>query len=169
MEESKPKRSPWLIGLGLFFVGLVTGGAVIGAGIGLNSASSSIATVTIGNNNAPALKVLATFFPLQNWAAAVGGDRANVLLLVPVSIDVHDFEPGPADLEAIAQANVLVLNGAGLEPWASAVLAAAGNPNLTVVNCSLGISLIKVPPEFQAGDRTIDPHVWNDPVDHPDA
>jgi zinc transport system substrate-binding protein len=164
MQESKPKRSPWLIGLGLFFVGLVIGGAVIGASRELNSASSSTVTVTAGSN-APVLKVLATFFPLQNWAAAVGGDRANVSLLVRVSIDVHDFEPGPADLEAIAQANLLVLNGAGLEPWAPAVLAAAGNPQLAVVNCSLGINLIKVPPEFQAGDRTIDPHIWNNPVD----
>ena len=149
----------------MFFVGLVIGGAVIGAGIGLNSASSSTVTVTAGSNNAPVLKVLATFFPLQNWAAAVGGDRASVSLLVPVSIDVHEFEPGPADLAAIAQANVLVLNGAGLEPWAPSVIAAAGNSHLAVVNCSLGINLMKVPPEFQVGNRTIDPHIWNDPVD----
>ena len=165
MQESKSKRSTWLMSLGLFFVGLVIGGALIGAGRGLNSTSGSTVTVTAGSSNAPVLKVLATFFPLQNWAAAVGGVKANVSLLVPVSIDVHEFEPGPADLQAIGQANVLVLNGAGLEPWAPAVIAAADNPHLAVVNCSLGINLIKVPSEFQVDNRTFDPHIWNDPVD----
>ena len=133
--------------------------------MGVNAGSSSTVTVTARNGNAPMLKVLATFFPLQDWAAAVGGDKANVSLLVPVSIDVHEFEPSPAAIQAIAEANILILNGVGLEPWASDAIAAAGNPHLVVVDCSVGISLIKVPPQFQVGNRTIDPHIWNDPVD----
>ena len=145
-------------------VGLIIGGAAVGVSSGFNSTTSTV-TVTAGNSSAPVLKVLATFFPLGDWAAAVGGSQANVSLLVPVGIDVHSFEPSPADLEAIAQANILILNGAGLEPWAQAAIAAANNPHLTVVNCSLGINLIYIPPEFQAGNRVYDPHIWNDPVD----
>lgn len=160
----KGLRNPWLVGVGLFLVGLIIGGAAVGVSSGFNSTTSTV-TVTAGNSSAPVLKVLATFFPLGDWAAAVGGSQANVSLLVPVGIDVHSFEPSPADLEAIAQANILILNGAGLEPWAQAAIAAADNPHLTVVNCSLGINLIYVPPEFQAGNRVYDPHIWNDPVD----
>jgi zinc transport system substrate-binding protein len=160
----KGLRNPWLVGVGLFLVGLIIGGAAVGVSSGFNSTTSTV-TVTAGNSSAPVLKVLATFFPLGDWAAAVGGSQANVSLLVPVGIDVHSFEPSPADLEAIAQANILILNGAGLEPWAQAAIAAANNPHLTVVNCSLGINLIYIPPEFQAGNRVYDPHIWNDPVD----
>jgi len=160
----KGVRNPWLVGVGLFFVGLIIGGAAVGVSSGFNSTTSTV-TVTAGNSSAPVLKVLATFFPLGDWAAAVGGSQANVSLLVPVGIDVHSFEPSPADLEAIAQANILILNGTGLEPWAPAAIAAADNPHLTVVNCSLGINLIYVPPQFQAGNRVYDPHIWNDPVD----
>jgi len=160
----KGLRNPWLVGVGLFLVGLIIGGAAVGVSSGFNSTTSTV-TVTAGNSSAPVLKVLATFFPLGDWAAAVGGSQANVSLLVPVGIDVHSFEPSPADLEAIAQANILILNGAGLEPWAQAAIAAADNPHLTVVNCSLGINLIYVPPQFQAGNRVYDPHIWNDPVD----
>ena len=160
----KDVRNPWLVGVGLFLVGLIIGGAGVGVSSEFNSTTSTV-TVTAGNSSAPVLKVLATFFPLGDWAAAVGGSQANVSLLVPVGIDVHSFEPSPADLEAIAQANILILNGAGLEPWAQAAIAAADNPHLTVVNCSLGINLIYVPPEFQAGNRVYDPHIWNDPVD----
>lgn len=162
MEKSV--RKPWLVGVGLFFVGLIVGGAAVGVSNGFNSTTSTV-TVTAGKSSGPVLKVLATFFPLGDWAAAVGGNRANVSLLVPVGIDVHSFEPSPADLEAIAEANILILNGAGLEPWAPAAIAAADNPHLTIVNCSLGINLIYVPPQFQAGNRVYDPHIWNDPVD----
>jgi zinc transport system substrate-binding protein len=164
METGK-NRKPWGVAIALFFVGLIVGGVMVGSSRGINSSSSSTVTVSAQNSNAPVLKVLATFFPLQDWAAAVGGDKAKVSLLVPVSIDVHEFEPSPAAIQAIAEANILILNGAGLEPWASGVVAAASNPHLVVVDCSVGISLIKVPPQFQVGNRTIDPHTWNDPVD----
>jgi zinc transport system substrate-binding protein len=165
MERSKSNRKFSVLAIVVFFVGVIVGGGVVGSSMGLSPASKSTLTVTAQNSNSQMLKVLATFFPLQNWAAAVGGDKANVSLLVPVSLDVHDFEPSPAAIQAIAEANVLILNGAGLEPWASDAITAAGSSHLVVVDCSVGISLLKVPAQFQVGNRTIDPHIWNDPVD----
>lgn len=159
-------RKPWVIAITLFLIGLVVGGVTVSFGLGANSSAvGSTVTVTAQKSSGPVLKVLATFFPLQDWAAAVGGDKANVSLLVPVSIDVHEFEPSPAAIQAISEANILVLNGAGLEPWAMDAIAAASNPHLIVVDCSKGVNLIKIPPQFQVGNRTIDPHIWNDPVD----
>lgn len=134
------------------------GGYALGSS---TSGASKSTTVASGHT----LAVLATFLPLEDWAAAVGGSRASVSLLVPVSVDVHEFEPSLASVYAVATANILVLNGAGLEPWAPALITSAGNSKLVVVNASDGISLIKVPPAFQSGNRTIDPHVWLDPVD----
>lgn len=163
--QVKSTRKPWVFAIVLFLLGLIIGGAVGNSTRGMNPASTNTITVTAPNGNGPVLKVLATFFPLQDWAAAVGGNRANVSLIVPVSVDVHEFEPSPAAIQAISEANILVLNGAGLETWASATVAAANNPNLVVVDCSSGINLVNVPPQFQVGNRTIDPHIWNDPVD----
>lgn len=164
MQSVKSTRKPWVAAVALFFIGLVVGGVIVSSSIGSSPTSSSTVNVT-SKSGTQVLSVLTTFFPLQNWAAAVGGDKANVLLLVPVGTDVHAFEPSPAAIQAIAQANILVLNGAGLEPWASASISAANNPHLAVVDCSAGINLIKLPPQFQVGNRTIDPHIWNDPVD----
>ena len=159
-------RKPWVIAITLFLIGLIVGGATVSFGLANSSSLGSTVTVTAQNGSSgPELKVLATFFPLQNWAAAIGGDKANVSLLVPVSIDVHEFEPSPAAIQAISEANILVLNGAGLEPWATDAIVAADNPHLVVVDCSKGINLIQVPPQFQVGNRTVDPHIWNDPVD----
>jgi zinc transport system substrate-binding protein len=127
---------------------------------------SRVGASTAGpSSSTPTLKVLATFFPLQEWAQKVGGSKVTVSLLVPVSQDVHAFEPTAAALQAIATADVLVLNGAGLEPWAQQATAAAGNTKLVVVDCSQNVTLLTVPPEFQMANRTIDPHIWLDPVD----
>lgn len=110
------------------------------------------------------LSVVATFYPLGDFAQNVGGDKVNVTLLVPETVDVHDFEPSPSDIARVASADVLIYNGAGLEPWISQVIAAANNPKLVVIDASQGIPLISVPQEFQRGNQTVDPHVWLDPV-----
>jgi len=164
--EPHENRKPWAIAAALFLIGLILGGFIVTFALGPNASSAAnTVTVTGHNSGGPVLKVLATFFPLQNWAAAVGGERANVSLLVPVGIDVHEFEPSPAAIQAISEADVLILNGAGLEPWATDAVTASGNSHLVVADCSKGINLIQVPPQFQVGGRTMDPHIWNDPID----
>src|SRR4029077_16650813 len=59
-------------------------------------------------------KVLATFYPVYDYARNVAGDRADVSLLVPMTVDVHDFEPTPSSIQAVSTANVLIYSGAGL-------------------------------------------------------
>lgn len=110
------------------------------------------------------LKVIATFYPMYDFAQNVVGDKVNVTLLVPATTDVHDFNPTPSDIARVASADVLIYNGAGLEPWISQVISAANNPKLIVIDASQNITLIPVPQEFQRGNQTVDPHVWLDPV-----
>ena len=110
------------------------------------------------------IKVLATFYPVYDFAANVGGNRISLSLLVPETVDVHAFEPTPQSIQEVASANVLIFSGAGLEPWIPQVIAAAGNPGLVLVDSSQGISLLPVPSQFQRGNRTVDPHIWLDPL-----
>ena len=117
-----------------------------------------------GNSSSSRVQVLATFYPLLDFAQNVGGDKVNVSLLVPETVDVHEFEPTPSSIAAVASANVLVYNGAGLEPWIQDVVTAAGNPNLVQVDSSQNITLLPVPAEFQKNNQTIDPHIWLDPL-----
>jgi len=109
-------------------------------------------------------KVLTTFYPVYDYTQNVAGDKADVSLLVPMTVDVHDFEPTPSSIQAVSTANVLIYNGAGLEPWIPQIVAAANNPHLIQVDSSQGIDLIQVPPQFQKDNRAIDPHIWLDPV-----
>ena len=110
------------------------------------------------------IKVLATFYPVYDFASNVGGNRIDLSLLVPETEDVHEFEPTPSSIQNVATANVLIYSGAGLEPWIPQIVAAADNPRLIVVDSSQGIPLLPVPPRFQKDNRTFDPHIWLDPV-----
>jgi zinc transport system substrate-binding protein len=134
-------------------VGTITGGSNTRTPSNLSSSSSGAR-----------LKVLATFFPVYEDAIDLLGDKGNVTLMVPFSVDVHDFEPTPSSIQLVAQADLLVFNGAGLEPWIQQIVETAGNSKLILVDSSAGLPLIQVPGEYQRQNRTIDPHVWNDPV-----
>jgi zinc transport system substrate-binding protein len=110
------------------------------------------------------LKVLATFYPLYDFAKNVGGDKINASILVPETIDVHDFDPTPSSIALVASADVLIYNGAGLETWITSIVDAADNPNLKLVDSSAGIQLLQVAPQFQSSNQIYDPHIWLSPV-----
>ena len=63
------------------------------------------------------MKVVATTTQLTDFARVVGGCRAEVYDVLKANVDAHDFEPSPADIEAIRDADVVIQNGVGLEEW----------------------------------------------------
>ncbi|HYY92331.1 MAG TPA: zinc ABC transporter substrate-binding protein [Candidatus Dormibacteraeota bacterium] len=108
--------------------------------------------------------VLATFYPVYDFARHIVAGATDVSLLVPMTVDVHDFTPDACSIQQVATAKVLVYSGAGLEPWINQIVSAAHNPNLVQIDSSQGVQTITVPPEWQADGRAIDPHIWLDPV-----
>jgi zinc transport system substrate-binding protein len=110
------------------------------------------------------LNVVATFYPIYDFTKNVGGDKVSLTLLVPETVDVHDFDPAPSSIQQVASADLLICNGAGLEPWIPQVVSAANNPKLVVVDTSQGIPLLPVPQQFQKENRTVDSHIWLDPI-----
>ncbi|HYN00073.1 MAG TPA: zinc ABC transporter substrate-binding protein, partial [Aestuariivirgaceae bacterium] len=63
------------------------------------------------------LKVVASFSILADFAAQVGGDHISVTPLVGPDSDAHVYEPTPRDVQKVAAADVIVVNGLGLEGW----------------------------------------------------
>jgi zinc/manganese transport system substrate-binding protein len=63
------------------------------------------------------LNVVATTTQVADFATNVGGDRVQVTSLLKPNLDAHDYEPSPADIETIAQADLVLESGAGLESW----------------------------------------------------
>lgn len=102
--------------------------------------------------DATTFPVVASFYPLAEFARRIGGERVTVRTLVPAGAESHDYEPTPQDVAAISRARVLVFNGAGFEPWV-AKLSGELPASAVTVNATAGLPL--------AGG---DPHVWLDPV-----
>ena len=92
-------------------------------------------------------------------ARQIGGERVTVALLVPPGSSVHTYEPTPRQVQFVATADVLLLNGVNLEFWAPKVIAAANNPKLLVVQTADGLPILQ-----QSGEVGGNPHVWLDPV-----
>ncbi len=132
--------------------------------IAVGSAYATSRVLTSESSCQPGAPVLATFYPVYDFARHVLVGVASISLLVPMTVDVHDFIPDACSIQQVASARVLIYNGAGLEPWIRQIVNAADNPNLVLVDSSQGIATINVPPEWQAVGRVVDPHIWLDPV-----
>ena len=100
-------------------------------------------------------RVVATTTQVADMAAVVGADRIDLVRLLKPGIGAHDYEPSPADVEAIATAQLVVENGVGLESWLHDTVESAGYDG-PVVDASQGVRLREV-----GGEP--DPHIWQDP------
>jgi ABC-type Zn uptake system ZnuABC Zn-binding protein ZnuA len=106
------------------------------------------------------LTVVATTTVLADLVSNVGGDLVSVGSLVPRNADVHTFEPRPSDIRAVAGAQLLVMNGLGLDDWLEKTItnAAAGGTPLVKLGVDLpGVTLL--PGETAS---TENPHLWMD-------
>jgi zinc/manganese transport system substrate-binding protein len=106
-----------------------------------------------------AMPVVASFSILADMVRQIGGDAVSVTGLVPPDGDPHTYEPRPSDLRALAGAQLLVINGLGLEGWMTRLAGASGYRG-PVVTASAGIR-----PRTMAedgGDTVTDPHAWQD-------
>lgn len=112
-----------------------------------------LAACSHGSDRRPGpLRIVATTSTLASIARGAAGPSAEVRSLVPVGVSPEDYQPAPADIAALREADVLVENGAGLEGWLEATLHNAANPGLRVVIASDGL------PRIDAN-----PHLWMDP------
>jgi ABC-type Zn uptake system ZnuABC Zn-binding protein ZnuA len=104
--------------------------------------------------------VVTTTTVFADMVRQVGGPSVTVTSLVPKGGDVHTFEPKPADLQTVASASVLVMNGLGLDDWLEKIItnaAAAGTPLVKLGVDLPGVTLL---PGEQPGSQN--PHLFMD-------
>jgi zinc/manganese transport system substrate-binding protein len=122
------------------------------------------------------LRVLTTVPPVHSAAASVAGDLADVQPWLPAGGDPHDFQFTARDLRRLQDADLLVVNGLGLETWLQRALARAGvTDRLKIVEAAAGLpdpALIRSACSHHdhAHDHghdhrhPVNPHIWPDPV-----
>ncbi len=80
------------------------------------------------------LKVVTTIFPYYDFVRQIAGDRVELKLAVPAGMDSHSFEPTPADMRLIQEADLLISNGGEMEHWLHEVLEALDVPELETIS-----------------------------------
>lgn len=111
--------------------------------------------------------VVATLSFLADIAQHVAGDRLRVSSLLPAGVDPHSYEPTPADVAKVADCEVLIVNGAGLEAFLEKLLHGVGGERL-VIEASAGL-VSRTAGEGEEvehegeHEHESDPHFWLDP------
>ena len=123
------------------------------------SAPGSPVSATPGGKQ---LKVVATTTQVGDFVRNVAGADVHLTQLLKPNIDPHDYEASPADVQAIADADVVVINGVGLEEgWLTPAVESSGFDG-TTIDASKGVVV-------RAGNGTDeeeagDPHIWHSPA-----
>jgi len=102
------------------------------------------------------LKIVASFYPMYIMAKNVVKDVPGVLLqslTPPLTGCLHDYAVTANDMKKLADAQLFVANGAGMESFLEKII--IQHPNLRIIELSEGIPLING--EGNEGDN---PHVW---------
>lgn len=88
-------------------------------------------------------------------AAVIGGDMITVKSIVPIGGDPHTYEPTPSDVQLIAQADAILINGLTFEGWINEMIANSGT-KAAVTRITEGLNAI-ASEEYQ---NSSDPHAW---------
>lgn len=134
------------------------------AGIFLWQRARDTSSIAPAQEAGKKISVVATFYPLQDFAQSVGGDAVTVRSIVPAGTEPHDYEPTPQDIVSIYQAGVFLLNGAGIDAWAEKIRPELEKRGVTVVQMSEVVSPLSIGAEADGETDAFDPHFWLDPV-----
>ena len=135
-----------------------------------------LAAITLGacgtsDPGAGGIEIVVTTSILGDLVSNVAGADATVEVLMPLGADPHSFSPSSQQVAAMDDADLVVMNGLGLEEGFAAVLEGVAADGGRVLE--LGPMLDPIPFGLDEGeeddDHSIDPHVWLDPLRMADA
>lgn len=163
----------------LSFVIILIGGLWL---VTTKTKKSTLTPTPSNQSSSTKIQVVTTLFPLYDFAKQIGKDKVEVTLLLPPGAEAHSFEPKPADILKINNANLFIYTGDFMEPWAKKILNGTDNKKLTALNASQNISIIKLDNSHDQkhqhnheqtkienehehkheynDNHSIDPHIW---------
>ena len=122
----------------------------------ISIATTAVAALTLFSFTAMAtdkIKVVASFSVLGDMVKHVVGEFAEVTEIVGADADAHIYSPSAGDAKAVANAEVIFVNGLGFETWSKKLIDNSGS-KADVFVVTEGVKVLKV-----AGE--LDPHAWH--------
>jgi zinc transport system substrate-binding protein len=110
------------------------------------------------------LHIVTGFLPLYCWTANVAGTNAHVENLLSARSEPHEYAFTPGDARKLTQADLIIVNGLGLEPWLPQFLRSSSmaREKIIVVSDGAGSELIAGEQAHRA-QGAVNPHLWLDP------
>ncbi len=119
------------------------------------------------------LRVVASLYPLYDFARAVGGGNADVSLMLPPGVEPHSFEPKPADMVMLNKADIFIYTNQYMEPWVEDLLKGTDRARFLMVDASRGVDFFeqserkhaeagRLHRTLHARGEGVDPHIWLD-------
>ena len=101
-------------------------------------------------------QVVTSFSILADLTRAVGGEHIALTNLVGPDEDAHVFEPSPEHARTLLQADLIIANGLGFEPWLERLLASSEARGRRI-DASQGVLPLWLEED---GEKVADPHAW---------
>lgn len=163
-------------------------GAAGAAFVSLSACGSADTQDEQGTESEEKLEVYTTLFAWEDFTKQIGGDHVNVENVVPAGSDAHTYDPTPQTLTNIAEGDVFVMTGNGMEGFAGEVESTIGNQDVQIAKVAEAANREEAhnheegeseeehaehAEESNSGDEHdhggTDPHVWIDPVQAKEA
>ena len=113
------------------------------------------------------LQVISSFNPLHEFSQIIGQEKINAILLVPVGVEPHDWEPTIKDVQQMQKSDLIIINGIGFENWVDDLI--DNEYDGIIVDTSKGIMATKSTNVKHVDDEDSDhhlgdPHIWLNPI-----
>jgi len=102
------------------------------------------------------LQIISSFYPLHEFSQIVGQEKVDAILLVPIGVEPHDWEPTIKDVQQMQKSDLIIINGIGFENWVDSLH--ENNYQGKIIDTSNNI-LVK-----NSDENSKDPHIWLNPV-----
>ena len=143
------------------------------------------------NKGKDTLTVFTTIYPLEDFTRKIAGDYVEVKSIYPPNVDAHSFEPSTKDMMKLANSDLFIYTGVGIEGFAAKASEALEKEDVQVLKAAQGIDLIESTDEHHhegeeghseseshedentesevhedenGAHSDLDPHVWLDPI-----
>lgn len=105
--------------------------------LGVLAGSAGCSSPAGDNASSQKLQVVATIFPVYDWAKNILGDRladADLTLLLKDGVDLHSYQPSTSDLVKISNADLFIYVGGESDGWVDDALTSVKNKDMVAIN-----------------------------------
>lgn len=106
------------------------------------------------------LQVISSFYPLYEFAQNVGQEKIDAIVLIPIGVEPHDWEPTIKNVQKMQSADLIIINGIGFENWVDNLKETGYQGKIVDTSKGIPIKLSKEEHAQESGD----PHIWLNPV-----